>query len=74
VNILAGKRIIPELIQRYFTPENVFQESKRILGSEEIRSEMISHFRKIKKILGEKTASQNAAKELQKIIFGDVPL
>ncbi len=74
VNILAGKRIIPELIQRDFTPENIFQESKRILESEEIRSEMISNFRRIKKILGEKTASQNAAKELQKIIFGDVPL
>jgi len=73
VNILAGTRIIPELIQRDFTPENIFQESKRILESEEIRSEMISHFRKIKKILGENVASQNAAKELHKIIFGDVP-
>jgi lipid-A-disaccharide synthase len=72
VNILAGKRVIPELIQRDFTPENIFQESKRILESEEIRSEMISHFRRIKKILGAKAASQNAAKELQKIIFGDV--
>ncbi len=73
VNILAGTRVIPELIQRDFTPDNIFQESKRILESEEIRSEMISHFRRIKKILGEKAASQNAAKELQKIIFGDVP-
>jgi lipid-A-disaccharide synthase len=73
VNILAGKRVIPELIQRDFTPENIFQESKRILESEEIRSEMISHFRRIKKILGEKAASQNAAKELQNIIFVDVP-
>jgi lipid-A-disaccharide synthase len=72
VNILAGTRVIPELIQRDFTPENIFQESKRILESEEIRSEMISHFRRIKKILGAKAASQNAAKELQKIIFGDV--
>jgi lipid-A-disaccharide synthase len=71
VNILAGKRIIPELIQRNFIPENIFQESKGILESKEIRSEMISHFRRIKKILGEKAASQNAAKELQKIIFGD---
>ncbi len=73
VNILAGTRVIPELIQQDFTPESIFRESKRILESEEIRSEMISHFRRIKKILGEKAASQNAAKELQKIIFGDVP-
>ena len=73
VNILAGTRVIPELIQQDFTPESIFRESKRILESEEIRSEMISHFRRIKKTLGEKAASQNAAKELQKIIFGDVP-
>ncbi len=73
VNILAGKRIIPELIQQDFSPENIFLEAKKILESEEIRSEMIDHFGKIKDILGSKNASQNAASELQKLIFGDVP-
>lgn len=73
VNILTGRRIIPELIQRNFTPENIFQEAKKILESKEIRSEMIDQFRKIKDILGNKNASQNAANELQKLIFGDVP-
>jgi lipid-A-disaccharide synthase len=73
VNILTGKRIIPELIQRNFTPENIFQEAKKILESKEIRSEMINQFRRIKDILGHKNASQNAAKELQKLIFGNVP-
>lgn len=73
VNILTGRRIIPELIQRNFTPENIFQEAKKILESKEIRSEMIDQFRKIKDILGNKNASKNAANELQKLIFGDVP-
>jgi lipid-A-disaccharide synthase len=68
VNILAGKRIIPELIQRDFTAQNIFKETKRILSSEERRSEMIAQFRKIKNLLGEKKASQNVARELEKLI------
>jgi lipid-A-disaccharide synthase len=74
VNILAGKRIIPELIQKDFTAENVSNEANRILDSDEARAEMIEHFKKIKEILGEKAASQNAALELQKLLFGDVPI
>jgi len=71
VNILARERIIPELIQRDFTPQNIFEETKKILNSEEQRSEMLAQFRRIKKILGEKNAPQNAAIELEKLI---VPL
>jgi lipid-A-disaccharide synthase len=69
VNILAGERIIPELIQRDFTAQNIFEETKKILDSEDTRSEMIAQFRTIKNLLGEKTASQNTAQELEKLIF-----
>jgi lipid-A-disaccharide synthase len=68
VNILAGERIIPELIQRDFTPQNILEETKKISDSEDIRSEMIAGFRKIKNLLGDKTAPQNAAQELEKLI------
>lgn len=68
VNILAGEKIIPELIQKHFTPENIYRETKKILDSAEIRSEMISRFKKIKSMLGTKKASQNAARELEKLI------
>jgi lipid-A-disaccharide synthase len=68
VNILAGERIIPELIQRDFNPQNIFEETKKIIDSEGQRSEMIAQFREIKKILGEKTAPQIAAQELEKLI------
>jgi lipid-A-disaccharide synthase len=69
VNILAGERIIPELIQRDFTAQNIFEETKKIIDSEEQRSEMIAQFKKIKKLLGEKSASQSAAQELEKLMF-----
>lgn len=68
VNILAGKRIIPELIQKDFTPKNIFKETKKILDSDEIISKMIKGYKSIKAILGERLASQNAAKELENII------
>jgi len=68
VNILAGERIIPELIQRDFTAQNIFEEAKKIIDSEEQRSEMIGQFRNIKRLLGDKTAPQNAAQELEKMI------
>lgn len=68
VNILAGERIIPELIQRDFTPQNILEETKKIFDSEDIGSEMIAGFRKIKNLLGDKTAPQNAAQELEKLI------
>lgn len=73
VNILAGQRIIPELIQSDFTSENVFMETKKILESEKIRAEMIEHFKRIKRLLGDKIASQNAAKALQNIVSSRTP-
>lgn len=68
VNILAGTRIIPELIQNDFTPEALFQESEKILISSEIQANMKAQFRRIKDILGDKIASQNAARELKTLI------
>jgi len=71
VNILAGERIIPELIQKDFTAENILKEANGIFDSDRARAKMIGHFKRIKKILGKKVASRNAALELQKLIFED---
>ncbi len=69
VNILAGKKIIPELIQRNFTVENILDETRKILGSERVRSTVKSEYEKIRLLLGEKMASENAARELEKLII-----
>lgn len=68
VNIMAENKIIPELIQSRFTAQTIFKEAKKILDSEKVRAEMIQEFRRIKALLGEKKASQNAALELEKMI------
>ena len=68
VNILAGERIVPELIQRDFTADNLVREVKKLLGSEAIRSEMKARFRRIKSDLGRDSASANVVLELEELI------
>ena len=69
VNILAGSKIIPELIQKEFTPHNLVHETRKILQSEEIRARMKEQFREIRQSIGDHKASQNAAHELAKLLF-----
>jgi lipid-A-disaccharide synthase len=68
VNILAGKTVIPELIQRDFTSENLTREAIKILSSEEVRAGMKADFRRIRHDLGVRRASENAAHELDRLI------
>ncbi len=68
VNILAGIEFVPELIQKYFTPENIFKEAQMILESPDKREKMVLEFKRIKGLLGDKSAPQNVAIELAKII------
>jgi len=68
VNILAGHKIVPELIQKQFSSDKLYTEALKILASDQIRTEMIDHFRRIKDILGTKKASVNASTELEKLI------
>ncbi|MDD8016555.1 MAG: lipid-A-disaccharide synthase [Acidobacteriota bacterium] len=65
VNILAGKEIVPELIQGGFTADNLSAEALRILRSPEAAQRMKEEFRGIDGLLGNLQASQNAAKELE---------
>jgi lipid-A-disaccharide synthase len=67
VNILAGDRVVPELIQAAFTPDNLFREAKRILDSPDVRAAMKARFRDIRSSLGEAPASKNAALELDRL-------
>ena len=72
VNILAGKKIIPELIQKDFNPRSLYEHASKILDSPEVRKKMKSEYRKIKQELGEKDAAANAARQLELLIFPEV--
>jgi len=68
VNILAGKRIIPELIQRQFTAERLAQEARELFFSEKARANMKAEFQRIGENLGQESASVHVASELEKLI------
>ncbi len=70
VNILAGKRIIPELIQSRFTANTLALETSRLLQSGEKRSEMKTEFLRLRRLLGDDNAPANVAGELEKLVFG----
>jgi lipid-A-disaccharide synthase len=68
VNILAGERIVPELIQRDFTAANLAREAERILGSADIREAMRARFAEIRTGLGKNPASLGVARELEALL------
>ena len=61
VNLIAGKRFVPELIQEEFTPERVAGEMTRLLGSPAARAEMRRGLGEVRRKLGPPGAVERAA-------------
>jgi lipid-A-disaccharide synthase len=68
VNILAGRKVVPELIQGDFKADNLVRETKLLLFSKERRRRMKEEFRRVDEILGEEDAAENVARELESVI------
>jgi lipid-A-disaccharide synthase len=60
-NLVAGKRIVPELIQDDFTPERVAEECVRLLTDEQLRKRTEDELRRVRERLGGPGASARAA-------------
>jgi lipid-A-disaccharide synthase len=61
VNLIAGERIVPELVQKDFTPERVAAEAVRLLDSPESRAAMRKGYADVRKKLGPPGAIERAA-------------
>lgn len=61
VNIVAGKKIAPEILQSELTPSRLTHEALNILKDEKLYAETSSELLKVKKMLGEPGASKKAA-------------
>ncbi|MBI3754877.1 MAG: hypothetical protein HY265_01785 [Deltaproteobacteria bacterium] len=66
-NIVAGRRIVPELIQEYATPSAIAENILRILKDKGEREKMISELKEVGKRLGKVDASRNAAEKIYKV-------
>jgi lipid-A-disaccharide synthase len=68
VNVLAGKEIVPELIQDAFTPERVVRETERLLASPEARETMRRELARVREKLGPPGAIERAADIIAEMI------
>ena len=61
-NILSGRKIIKEFIQKDFTAENIVKEVDNILSDSDYRTDMKNNLAQLWNILGSKSASETSAK------------
>jgi lipid-A-disaccharide synthase len=61
VNLIAGRRVVPELIQDAFTPEAVEAEVRKLLESESARAEAKAGLAEVRAKLGPGGAIERAA-------------
>ena len=61
-NLVAGRRVVPELIQDAFTPEAVRDEAVRMLTDAPYAAGVRRELRDVKSRLGDPGASRRAAK------------
>jgi lipid-A-disaccharide synthase len=64
VNLIAGKRIVPELIQDAFTPEAVADEAVSMLTDNARRERIRAELARVRQMLGGSGASRRAAEAI----------
>ncbi len=68
VNIVAGKRIVPELIQHDSTPENMADEVGKMLNDPEYYRTIRKNLAEVRTLLGEAGASSRAASVVRELL------
>ena len=70
VNLVAGERVVPELIQDDFTPQRVAAEAVSLLTDANRAASMRAALRKVRERLGEPGASRRAAEAVMAVAAG----
>ncbi|MFQ5882151.1 MAG: lipid-A-disaccharide synthase [Candidatus Methylomirabilales bacterium] len=68
VNLVAGRRVVPELVQQDFTPERVAQTALGLLRDPEALGKIRQELQRVREKLGEEGASLRAAREVLKTL------
>jgi lipid-A-disaccharide synthase len=64
VNVLAGRAIVPELLQRQATPERMAAEIERLLEGGAARADQLRALAEVRSTLGEPGAARRVAEEI----------
>jgi len=73
VNLIAGRTVVPELIQKEFTPERVASETLRLLEEGEPRAAMLRDLDEARGKLGEGGATREVANQLMPFLNAPAP-
>ncbi len=68
VNILAGRGLVPELLQRDASPERMAAEIERLLGDRGAREAQLQGLREVRASLGEPGAAERVAAEVARLM------
>lgn len=71
VNLVAGKKVVPELIQGQATARNMADEVRRLLTEPERSANVIQQLRRIPQLLGGTGASERAARLIRQHLGRD---
>tara|TARA_B100000315_G_scaffold126052_1_gene115833 strand:- start:23423 stop:24571 length:1149 start_codon:yes stop_codon:yes gene_type:complete len=74
VNIIAGKEIVPELLQEKMTPENIASCSLKALTDQKYYEQVKRELAKIEQLLGKKKAAQTTAKSIINCLYEEKSL
>jgi lipid-A-disaccharide synthase len=61
VNLIAGKRLVPELVQGDFNPTRLVGETRRILNDNQLRTNIIEELTRLRELLGSVGAADRVA-------------
>jgi len=62
VNLIANKEVVKELFAKFYTIENIKEETKELLYNSHYRQNMMNEYNHVQQLLGTENASDKAAK------------
>jgi lipid-A-disaccharide synthase len=68
-NLIAGRDVVPELVQDNFTPERVSAELKTLLADGDSRTAMLSDFAEVRQKLAATGANIDASTRAAKAVL-----